>query len=149
MPGKQSLTKSQQAELRQAIEQMYFSYRTFTEAPDRILAQRGLGRVHHRILYFVSHNPQISVNALLSLLKVSKQALNEPLRQLVEMKLVALATAEHDRRVRQLSLTPTGVKLESQLTGTQMKLFRQVFAQAGDEAKHAWQTVMALLSEQA
>ena len=148
MPGKQSFSKVQQAELRQAIEQMYFSYRTFTEAPDRILAQRGLSRVHHRILYFVGHNPQIAVNALLGLLKVSKQALNEPLRQLVEMNLIALNTAEHDRRVRQLSLTPAGVKLESQLTGTQLKLFSQVFEQAGDEAKYDWQKVMALLSEQ-
>src|SRR5512135_1351933 len=133
--------------LRLAIEQFYFGYRAFTTPPDRILAQRGLGRVHHRILYFVGRNPQISVNTLLGLLNVSKQALNAPLRQLIEMKLVAMDTAEHDRRVRQLSLTASGSKLEAQLTGTQMKQLQAVFEQAGPDAKAGWHRVMQGLAE--
>lgn len=134
--------------LRLAIEQFYFGYRAFTAPPDRILDQRGLGRVHHRILYFVGRNPQISVNTLLSLLSVSKQALNAPLRQLIEMKLIAMDTAAHDRRVRQLSLTPSGAKLEAQLTGTQMKQLQAVFKQVGAEAEAGWHQVMRCLSEQ-
>ncbi len=140
--------KSREAALRLAIEQFYFGYRAFTAQPDRILDQRGLGRVHHRILYFVGRNPKISVNALLVLLNVSKQALNAPLRQLVEMQLVAMGTAEHDRRVRQLTLTPTGAKLESRLTGTQMRQLQAVFAQAGATAEAAWHQVMRRLSGQ-
>lgn len=135
--------------LRLAIEQFYFGYRAFTTPPDRILAQRGLGRVHHRILYFVGRNPQISVNTLLGLLNVSKQALNAPLRQLIEMKLVAMDTAEHDRRVRQLSLTASGSKLEAQLTGTQMKQLQAVFDQAGADAEAGWHQVMTCLTEEA
>jgi len=133
-------------QLRMAIEQFYFAYRAFTNPPDRILEQRGLGRVHHRILYFVGRNPQISVNALLTLLDVSKQALNAPLRQLVEMKLVLMGTAQHDKRVRELSLTPTGIKLEAQLTGTQMKQLTAVFDQAGSQAEAGWLRVMLALS---
>ena len=105
---------------REAIEQLYFGYRALTEQPDRILEKKGLGRVHHRILYFVGRNPNTTVNALLCTLNVSKQALNAPLRQLIEMGLVAMTTAEHDRRVRQLMLTRVGQQLEAQLTGTQM-----------------------------
>lgn len=131
--------------LRLAIEQFYFGYRAFTAPPDRILDQRGLGRVHHRILYFVGRNPQISVNTLLGLLSVSKQALNAPLRQLIEMKLIAMDTAEHDRRVRQLTLTSSGTKLEAQLTGTQMKQLQEVFALAGAEAEAGWHQVMRCL----
>ncbi|MBU1426585.1 MAG: MarR family transcriptional regulator [Gammaproteobacteria bacterium] len=134
--------------LRLAIEQFYFGYRAFTDTPDHILEQRGLGRVHHRILYFVGRNPQISVNTLLALLNVSKQALNAPLRQLIEMKLVAMDTAEHDRRVRQLSLTPNGSKLEAQLTGSQMKQLQAVFDQVGGEAEAGWHRVMRSLAEQ-
>lgn len=134
--------------LRLAIEQFYFGYRAFTAPPDRILDQRGLGRVHHRILYFVGRNPQISVNTLLGLLSVSKQALNAPLRQLIEMKLVAMDTADHDRRVRQLTLTASGTKLEAQLTGTQMKQLQKVFAQVGTEAEAGWHQVMCGLSAQ-
>jgi len=131
--------------LRLAIEQFYFGYRAFTAPPDRILDQRGLGRVHHRILYFVGRNPQISVNTLLGLLSVSKQALNAPLRQLIEMKLIAMDTAEHDRRVRQLTLTSSGTKLEAQLTGTQMKQLQEVFALAGADAEAGWHQVMRCL----
>ncbi len=134
--------------LRLAIEQFYFGYRAFTVQPDRILAQRGLGRVHHRILYFVGRNPRISVNALLSVLGVSKQALNAPLRQLVEMQLVAMDTAEHDKRVRELSLTPSGAELEAQLTGTQMQQLQAVFEQVGSSAEAGWHQVMCSLSGQ-
>ena len=48
------------ADLRPSIELFYFAYRAFTSRPDRILAQRGLGRVHHRILYFVGRNPGLT-----------------------------------------------------------------------------------------
>jgi len=134
--------------LRLAIEQFYFGYRAFTAPPDRILEQRGLGRVHHRILYFVGRNPGLSVNALLSMLSVSKQALNAPLRQLIEMRLVAMDTAEHDGRVRQLKLTTNGAKLEAKLTGTQMKQLQKVFDQVGIKAETGWHQVMSCLSRQ-
>lgn len=136
-----------EAALRLAIEQFYFGYRAFTSPPDRILEQRGLGCVHHRILYFVGRNAHISVNALLSLLNVSKQALNAPLRQLIEMRLVAMGTATHDRRVRELALTPAGAKLEAQLTGTQMKQLKAVFEKTGESAETGWLQVMRILSE--
>ncbi len=143
-----SVTEQREKALRLAIEQFYFGYRAFTMPPDRILGQRGLGRVHHRILYFVGRNPHISVNALLGLLSVSKQALNAPLRQLVEMQLVAMDTAEHDRRVRQLSLTANGSKLEAQLTGTQMKQLQAIFEKAGPEAEAGWHRVMDCLANE-
>lgn len=143
-----SSTKSREEALHLAIEQFYFGYRAFTEPPDRILNQRGLGRVHHRILYFVGRNPKISVNELLAQLNVSKQALNAPLRQLIEMKLIAMDTAEHDGRVRQLSLTSSGSKLEAQLTGTQMKQLQAVFDQVGTEAEAGWHRVMRSLAKE-
>ncbi len=133
---------------REAIEQLYFGYRALTEQPDRILEKKGLGRVHHRILYFVGRSPNTTVNALLSTLNVSKQALNAPLRQLIEMGLVAMTTAEHDRRVRQLILTRVGQQLESQLTGTQMAQLQAVFDEAGPQAEAGWRRVMAVLSDQ-
>jgi len=136
------------AALRLAIERFYFGYRAFTAPPDRILGRRGLGRVHHRILYFVGRNPRISVNALLGILDVSKQALHAPLRQLIEKRLVVMDTAEHDRRVRQLALTSAGRKLEAQLTNTQMLQLQAVFERAGADAEAGWQQVMHNLAGQ-
>ena len=85
-------------ELHEAIELFYFAYRAFTDRPDRILERRGLGRMHHRILYFIGSRAGISVGGLLAVLAISKQALNGPLRQLIEMKLVETGADKDDRR---------------------------------------------------
>ena len=135
-----------QAELREAIELLYFSYLEFTAGPDRILAERGLSRVHHRILYFVGRSPGIPINALLAILGVTKQALNAPLRQLTEMSLVAVRAGVQDRRVRQLSLTADGARLEARLSGTQMRKLAAVFAEAGMPAEAGWREVMQRLA---
>ena len=130
------------AQLREAIELLYFAYREFTAGPDRILAERGLNRVHHRILYFVGRNDAISVSELLAILDVSKQALNAPLRQLVHMDLVSNEPSAADRRVKQLRLTAAGRRLERRLSGTQMKLLSEVFDNAGETAAQGWRKVM-------
>ena len=130
----------------EAIEALYFGYRGFTDRPDRILDRRGLGRVHHRILYFVGRNPGISVRGLLAILAVSKQALNAPLRQLVEMHLIAVLPSEQDRRVKQLRLTDEGARLEAELTNTQMRLLQTAFDKAGVGALDGWLRVMTELA---
>jgi DNA-binding MarR family transcriptional regulator len=134
--------------LRDAIEQFYFAYRAFTARPDRILEQRGLGRVHHRILYFVAHRPGLAVNELLTILGVSKQALNAPLRQLLEMNLLTNEAAEHDRRIKQLHLTDAGDKLEAQLTQTQMKHLGSAFQNAGVSSPQTWLSIMTAIADE-
>lgn len=133
--------------LRNAAEQFFFAYRAFTSQPDQLLAQRGLGRVHHRILYFVGRHPKTSVNTLLGILGVSKQALNGPLRQLIASALVSVDLAEHDRRVKQLTLTDAGIALEEELTGIQARHLAAAFSAAGDEAAQGWLKVMAAILE--
>lgn len=137
---------NRESALQEAIELLYFSYRAFTDRPDRILGQRGLNRVHHRILYFVGRNPDASVNALLGILEVSKQALNGPLRQLVEMGLIAMRTAPHDGRVRQLRLSYAGERLEARLSGTQRRQLAEVFSASGPAAEAGWRAVMQKLA---
>ncbi len=136
-----------QAELRDAIELMYFAYRGFTDGPDRILERRGLGRVHHRILYFIARNPDVSVRGLLATLDVSKQALNAPLRQLMEMNLVSSSSGIEDRRIRNLRLTAEGHRLEDELTGVQMRQLEAAFAPAGAGEERGWRKVMGRLGK--
>ena len=128
--------------LLQAIELLYFAYRAFTAGPDRILQEKGLGRVHHRILYFVGRNPRININELLTILGVSKQALNAPLRKLIEQGLIDVQTATHDRRVKELQLSKSGAKLESKLTQTQMQHLARAFGRSGDAALASWEQIM-------
>jgi len=134
-----------QTELRTAIESFYFAYRAFTARPDRILERRGLGRVHHRILYFVGRHPGISVNELLAILAVSKQALNAPLRQLLQGKLIKAETSARDRRVKQLALTDRGRRLEARLAETQMRQLARVFEAPGAD-RASWMAVMIALA---
>jgi DNA-binding MarR family transcriptional regulator len=139
---------SDKAELRRSIELFYFGYRAFTMRPDRILERRGLGRAHHRILYFIGRDPGTPVSGLLRTLEISKQALNAPLRQLVAMKLVVSETATYDQRIKLLNLTEAGRALEAQLTGAQMRHLADAFRAVGRDAGGHWRAVMAaLLSE--
>jgi DNA-binding MarR family transcriptional regulator len=134
-------------ELNQALELFHFGFRAFTEKPDRILEAKGLARVHHRILYFVGRNPDLTVSELLAILGVTKQALNAPLRQLQEMHLVDSRAAEGDRRQRLLRLTSQGERLERALSGSQRKKLAQVFEALGPAAERAWRAVMAKVAE--
>ncbi len=139
--------QTRQAALRDAIEALYFGYREFTDRPDRILERRGLGRLHHRILYFVGRNPGVSVSGLLRILAITKQAINLPLRQLMEMALVVQTTAPEDRRVKRLRLTADGERLEAELTGAQMRQLAAAFDAAGRDAEAGWAAVMARLAD--
>ena len=143
--SKQTLAPARTAELRHGIELLYFGYRAFTAGPDRILAQKGLNRVHHRILYFVGRNPDIHVTGLLEILDVSKQALNAPLRQLIEMKLVEDRLSNEDKRAKKLRLTRSGEVLEGKLTETQMRWLDQ--ALRDPVAQEKWLSVMQGLVE--
>lgn len=126
----------------EAIELFYFAYRSFTALPDRVLKEYGLGRVHHRILYFVGRNPGVNINELLQILAVSKQALNAPLRRLMELNLILVKLARHDRRVKQLILSKDGESLERQLTLSQIEHLQTAFEHCGTEATAAWAKVM-------
>ena len=137
---------NREAALREAIELIFFSYRSFTRAPDLILQKRGLNRMHHRILYFVGREPAGSVNDLLKVLEISKQALHNPLRQLIAMNLVSSSKSRSDARVKELRLTSAGKKLEARLTGTQILQLAEVFDQAGPEAEKAWRKTSHFLA---
>ncbi|HSM92119.1 MAG TPA: MarR family transcriptional regulator [Anaeromyxobacteraceae bacterium] len=126
---------------------LFFAFRALTAEPDRVLAEHGLSRVHHRILYFVGRAPGLRVGELLALLGVTKQALNRPLRELLQRGLVAGSTPAHNRRARELRLTPSGDRLERRLSGAQRRRFAQAFSAAGVQAEQGWREVMRLLFE--
>jgi len=136
-------TATQQA----AMEAFFFGYQAFTAKPDEMLARRGLSRVHHRILFFIACYPGLSMKELLAALGVSKQALNIPLRQLMEMQLVESQPAADDKRKRLLGLTREGAKLEQALRREQAKLLQRIFTDAGEAAVNGWLAVNQALGK--
>ena len=133
--------------LNRALEALYFGFRALTAYPDSCLEKLGLSRVHHRILYFIGRHPDSSVNALLKIMRVSKQYLNRPLRHLVNSGYVQVTRDSHDRRVKRLRLTKEGEALERMLTGAQRQRLEEVFKEVGAQAEAGWLEVMKRLSD--
>lgn len=129
----------------EAMERMHFAWRRVIGEPDRILAERGLGRVHHRVLYVVAHNPGLTVGELLEVLDVTKQALHRPLRELQNAGLLLASRDEGDRRVKCLRLTPEGHRYERRLAHEEHRVFEEAFERAGAGAVEGWQRVMSEL----
>jgi DNA-binding MarR family transcriptional regulator len=131
-----------EAELRRAIEMLFFAYRDFTGEPDAMLAGTGLGRAHHRAIYFVGSNPDITVTQLLEILKITKQSLSRVLSQLLREGYIEQHMATDDRRKRLLRLTERGVALERALTARQRKRIQGAYETAGAEAVEGFKAVM-------
>lgn len=130
------------ADLREALELLFFGYRDFTAEADAILEDYGFGRAHHRVIYFVGANSGLSVSDLLAILKVTKQSLSRVLGQLVEEGFVEQRTDPADRRRRLLYLTEKGRTLEARLTERQNALIAKAYRRAGADAVAGFRTVM-------
>jgi DNA-binding MarR family transcriptional regulator len=143
---KSSVTNADRDRLIDAWRVMHFALRAVIAEPDRMLAARGLTRVHHRILFFLARTPGLSVGELQATLDVTKQALNTPLKQLREQGLIDFAKADHDARVKKLELTADGTALESKLTGEQLQMFSDSFAEHSSEEVVGWFAVTQSLA---
>lgn len=142
----QKTSETEGQRLNEALEALHFGFRALTAKPDARLAELGYSRVHHRLLYFAGRNPDCSINELLDVMRVSKQYLHRPLRRLIDDGYVNAAPDKSDRRVKRLSLTKKGVKLEQALSGEQRQRFSKVFDQVGEEAEESWLKVMIMLA---
>ncbi|KAA9006963.1 MarR family winged helix-turn-helix transcriptional regulator [Histidinibacterium aquaticum] len=135
-------------QLRKGIEAMFFAYRGFTSDPDRILAEQGLGRAHHRALHFIHRSPGTTVNNLLSILGVTKQSLNRVLRTLIEVGLVESRVGDRDRRERHLRLTEEGARLEARLSRVQRARMRAAYRAAGPGAVAGFRQVLEAMMDE-
>ncbi|WP_205820727.1 MarR family transcriptional regulator [Methylobacterium nonmethylotrophicum] len=113
------------------IELLFFAYRDFVADPDRILAEYGFGRAHHRVLHFVDRHPGLTIAELLDILRITKQSLNRVLKELIEQGYIAQRTGTSDRRHRLLTCTPEGRSLAQRLAGVQGQRVRRALAEAG------------------
>ncbi|PRX37548.1 DNA-binding transcriptional regulator, MarR family [Meinhardsimonia xiamenensis] len=145
--GGESLLYLTDEQLRKGIEAMFFAYRGFTADPDRILAENGYGRAHHRALHFIRRCPGTTVNNLLDILGVTKQSLNRVLRTLIEDGLVESRVGNRDKRERHLYLTDKGAELETRLSEVQRERMRAAYRAAGPEAVAGFRKVLEAMMD--
>lgn len=118
-------------EIRRGIELLYFGYTNFTATADETLGAQGLGRAHHRALYFIAHRPDMPVGDLLKLLRITKQSLGRVLSDLAQRGYVETLPGLRDRRQRLLRLTPAGIALEAELFEIIRTKMGEAYAEAG------------------
>lgn len=133
-------------EIRRGIELLYFGYSRLTRTADAILADQGLGRAHHRALYFIARRPGLTVGELLRLLAITKQSLGRVLADLAARGLIDSRSDQEDRRRRLLRLTPAGAELEAALFEAMRARLSAAYGSAGQDAVSGfWQVLEGLV----
>jgi DNA-binding MarR family transcriptional regulator len=133
------------------MDLLMFAHKSHLAHADEALADRGLGRAHHRVLYLLSRNPGGTVTNLLEALGITKQSLGRVMSDLRREELVETRVGERDRRTKLLFLTNKGAELESSLFNELHDNMARAYAAAGEEAvKGYWwlrQTNVAAMRE--
>ena len=119
------------------MELFFFAYRDFVKDADRLLAEYGFGRAHHRVLHFVNRRPGLPVAALLDILKITKQSLNRVLKPLVAGGFVEARRGANDGRQRLLYTSARGAALARELADLQSARFSRVLGGLAPEARAA------------
>jgi len=132
--------------LDEAMELFQAAHRSLDEAARLVLAQRGLGRAHQRILYLVARAPGRSVSDMLERLQVTKQALNTPLSDLKRKGLVRAKRQPGNGRRKLLFLTPAGASLEAQLSLQHRNRLAGAFRAIGLPGERRWREAMKYLA---
>lgn len=140
-----SLTKLH--DLDAALELMYYGWRGMTLMADQYLATVGLSRPHHRILYVVARQPDISIGALIEVLGISKQALNRPLSLLLQRDLLTSRRSVEQHRSKLLRLTEAGKRIEQRASEHERKVLRAAFDRVGPSSAAAWTAVMGVIAD--
>ncbi|MGE4323651.1 MAG: MarR family winged helix-turn-helix transcriptional regulator [Sphingobium sp.] len=135
-------------EIRRGIEMLYFGYSNLTRSIDEKLALQGLGRAHHRALYFISRQPDLTVKDLLRLLAITKQSLGRVLNELIERGYIESRQGQSDRRQKLLRLSPAGAALEAELFQALREKMAAAYALAGQGSVTGfWRVLEGLIPE--
>ncbi|WP_404947065.1 MarR family winged helix-turn-helix transcriptional regulator [Rhizobium terrae] len=121
----------------ETIELLFFAYRDFVSDPDAILAKIGMGRAHHRVVYFVCRNPGMMVTDLLDTLQITKQSLARVLKQLIESGYIRQMAGAKDRRQRRLYPTLAGRELALALSEPQSRRIARAMEDMMPETRSA------------
>ncbi len=137
-----------EAEIRRGVELLYFGYSHLTRSIDEGLSAQGLGRAHHRALYFIARQPDITVGDLIALLAITKQSLGRVLADLADRELIETRPGKEDRRQRLLRLTVNGTALENELFEALRNKLSAAYSSAGQGSVGGfWAVLEGLIPE--
>lgn len=136
-------------EVRRGVELLFFGYTRLTRSIDEGLTEYGLGRAHHRALYFIARQPDLTISELLKILAITKQSLGRVLTELGERGLVESRPGVIDRRQKLLRLTEQGKAFEAQLFDALRTSLAAAYAAAGQESVTGfWRVLEGLIPDE-
>ena len=108
-------------QLKEFIEKIFMSYRdTFSDAK-KILNKYKIGVAHHKAIHLISLHKGITISALLSKLKVTKQSLNRVIKDLLMIKAIYFEKDEKDTRLKHIYLSEKGLNIFNEIFSVQKK----------------------------
>ena len=108
-------------QLKEFIEKIFMSYRdTFSDAK-KILNKYKIGVAHHKVIHLISLHKGITISALLSKLKVTKQSLNRVIKDLLTIKAIYFEKDEKDTRLKHIYLSEKGLNIFNEIFSVQKK----------------------------
>ncbi len=135
--------------LRRTLELVFYVHMEMADRANRVLAKYQLGRPHHRVLYFVVQRPGITVNDLLSILRITNQALSRTINQLSRMDLIEQRPGQQDRRHRCNYPTQKGISLYRQLTKLQYQHIDESLADVPKkDLDNFWNVLLKMVRDQ-
>lgn len=134
-----------ETEIRRGIELLFFAHAELMRSGDALLEEYGLGRAHHRALYFIARKPGLAIGDLMALLGVTKQSLGRVLGELEERDWIARERGQRDRRQILVRLTKSGEKLEAELFAEFRAKMIASYGEAGPAAVTGFWTVLEKL----
>jgi DNA-binding MarR family transcriptional regulator len=132
--------------LDEAMELIEAACRRMQEAYRALLARRGIGGAHQRILFLIGRSAGPSVSGILERLQITKQALNSPLNLLERKGLVRARRQPDNARRKQLYLTAAGQSLRNELVEVHRGRLAAAFRKIGLRGEHRWREAMRQLA---
>ncbi|GGB21421.1 MarR family transcriptional regulator [Sphingomonas metalli] len=135
--------------IRGGMDLIFFTNTRYLKSADERLAAAGLGRAHHRVMYFVQRKPDITVSELHQILGITKQSYNRVAKDLIARNLMIQRVGEKDRRHRLLRLTDEGAALERTIFEELHGKVAHAYSAAGGEAVRGfWSVLQHLIGEE-
>lgn len=147
--GDKSSNLGKEQPLHRTLELVFYVHMEMADLANRVLAKHQLGRPHHRVLYFVVQQPGITVNELLSILRITNQALSRTINQLTRMELIEQRPGQQDRRHRCNYPTAKGIRLCRQLARLQYEHIEKSLADVSKkDMKIFWDVLLRMVRDQ-
>ncbi|WP_162849053.1 MarR family winged helix-turn-helix transcriptional regulator [Sphingobium amiense] len=136
------------AEISEALSLILFVHLAVAADADKALTATGLSRTHHRILFLVALRPGVTVGEIVTLLRVTAQAIQAPLRTLIESGLIEQQSSERDKRRRHLVLSERGQTFLTALADAQYARIAKALDDAGAGPVQGFLSIMQAMMDE-